>query len=1079
MERAAFVKDVQALITTPPQLPARLNPQEAEVALDLLAHTRTLLHFLKHDCVQVLQQHSSAQIVLSSPYAGGCQVNEVGSMYDAGVKHSHITVATLNPGRTGFSQLGSDSLLHWRLWAVASALEDQNINVCGLPGARLPPGAILPSGLPYAWYGVRSSHWDSVGVFVKLEMQESFVPLDEHCCDRVFWFMITKGTRGQGHQTELLGCAFYARPGGDRETWQMLADTYRTLRSKHTTAKFVLFGDANCHLSYVVDHEPQCVCPHCKQSAADVIIESLLFQAGLRACADGRPTHDSGHIIDLVIAPADSPVVSAVFSDPVGASDHRLVIATVMHSWTADLRRGMGRVAWASGDDWYLCLLWVEPLFLQLLEAVQPILASDAFKPESLGGRIPKKLRRAVLDSAAWARDVIYVVAGHTMQAVRVIAQNHKKASVPATASLHPDNFASFEDFKQAAREAANQQQRQAAETYAELRASQPAQAEKWLTSFFSTKAHFQVELLDADSCQPMNISQMIDVLIDDLFARADNDFEEDEQEVKLQTLEVSQIRRSGVPAEIPGSSDQLYTDQELELVLKRLQSTKKCFRGCFAALKAKVIAARAFMLALVNLGRHMALTSTLWSLRCYSPIRKSGPSLVRKVEALRPISLCTDMAHVQDGLWMARNASNLSDYAGGEQCGGASDPQSLVLSLIIQAQLRLHQGLETFWALLDLRWAFDVASVAGMKINCWHAGVKRQDWLLIDDVLDMDTQCLQLHGCLSQLFKLRCGTAQGRKFSIHVFNGLLKWLRESVQSTLPTGLAACVPAWAVSAYHYANTLAPPTQLYKRPGVASEMLPLCATFQAALSILAQSTDAYNFTVGFLVTMQSDAERRLLLNSIGTHPICVAQFVDDATVPWDSVGSVKAVLSKAAFTQLFHIAESGGFSAPVLAAQVMSRVQPLVVFAAVFFAFAPGALTKLDALQWQWGKAILGCRFSKEFKRALVVAQCGWTLRLSSALMEEVAVMLARLAALPLSHPAAVMLAATEQTLASTWVSQARAMLDHSSLPCAIPALCVCVLYGCRALRGIGWPCCQEEIAQEVPPGVCEASSAGK
>jgi hypothetical protein len=249
MERAAFVKDVQALITTAPQLPARLNPQEAEVALDLLAHTRTLLHFLKHDCVQVLQQHSSAEIVLSSPYAGGCQVNEVGSMYDAGVKHSHITVATLNPGRTGFSQLGSDSLLHWRLWAVASALEDQNIDVCGLPGARLPPGAILPSGLPYAWYGVRSSHWDSVGVFVKLEMQESFVPLDEHCCDRVFWFMITKGTRGQGHQTELLGCAFYARPGGDRETWQMIADTYRTLRSKHTTAKFVLFGDANCHLS--------------------------------------------------------------------------------------------------------------------------------------------------------------------------------------------------------------------------------------------------------------------------------------------------------------------------------------------------------------------------------------------------------------------------------------------------------------------------------------------------------------------------------------------------------------------------------------------------------------------------------------------------------------------------------------------------------------------------------------------------------------------------------------------------------------------------------------------------------------
>jgi hypothetical protein len=67
---------------------------------------------------------------------------------------------------------------------------------------------------------------------------------------------------------------------------------------------------------------------------------------------------------------------------------------------------------------------------------------------------------------------------------------------------------------------------------------------------------------------------------------------------------------------------------------------------------------------------------------------------VVRNVKNLRPISLCADLAHVQDALWIARNRTFLENYAGNSQVGGVADILSLVLCLILHAELRLFQGL-------------------------------------------------------------------------------------------------------------------------------------------------------------------------------------------------------------------------------------------------------------------------------------------------------------------------------------------------------------------------------------------------
>ena len=164
-----------------------------------------------------------------------------------------------------------------------------------------------------------------------------------------------------------------------------------------------------------------------------------------------------------------------------------------------------------------------------------------------------------------------------------------------------------------------------------------------------------------------------------------------------------------------------------------------------------------------------------------FRPIWKAGPKIIRKACNLRLVSFGSDMAQVQDALWMNRSAQLIETCVGPDQVGGELDAVSLVLAIVLLCQARQHQGLATILAILDLKWAFDLASIDGMLPGCYSAGIWYWDWLLIDDILRSDQQVLELHGILSTIFALGCGTAQGRKFSLHVFNGLLKTLADEL----------------------------------------------------------------------------------------------------------------------------------------------------------------------------------------------------------------------------------------------------------------------------------------------------------
>ena len=106
------------------------------------------------------------------------------------VDKQSLTIATMNPGRTGFAALGTNALLFWRLWALDLELHERRIRFCVVPGARLPPGVSLPAGFHYAWRGLQTISWAAVGVFIHLDLEDRFSELSEYGDERLVWFRV-------------------------------------------------------------------------------------------------------------------------------------------------------------------------------------------------------------------------------------------------------------------------------------------------------------------------------------------------------------------------------------------------------------------------------------------------------------------------------------------------------------------------------------------------------------------------------------------------------------------------------------------------------------------------------------------------------------------------------------------------------------------------------------------------------------------------------------------------------------------------------------------------------------------------
>ena len=230
-----------------------------------------------------------------------------------------------------------------------------------------------------------------------------------------------------------------------------------------------------------------------------------------------------------------------------------------------------------------------------------------------------------------------YVLARHFASRLRCTA--HARKNVDSCASvLQPGAYATHEESKAAVGREVWLAQQRAVDKYMDLRQSKSSVAERFLSKCLAPRKGFLIALTSTESAQPLSVTEMLATIVGDLQSRASNQFPQDQTWKAEMQNSVGTIRRSGARPQCLGPSAVAepiatpYTRDEVDLVIESFKTGKRCLGLPYAALKATNSAGRALTCALANLGRHMCLTSTHWSLRQYGPIRKCGPRIVRSV---------------------------------------------------------------------------------------------------------------------------------------------------------------------------------------------------------------------------------------------------------------------------------------------------------------------------------------------------------------------------------------------------------------------------------------------------------------
>jgi hypothetical protein len=128
-------------------------------------------------------------------------------------------------------------------------------------------------------------------------------------------------------------------------------------------------------------------------------------------------------------------------------SDHKGIVTQLPAKLTVPLATTFGKVNW-SRQEWDMSLGRIAPLLLRLATSIAVMLDCSALRAPFFGGSCSKKYRRAVLDAAAWARNVLYVVVGHTMGLVHVQVPKRRRVEAKSAKVLNPDSYHDFQSFK-------------------------------------------------------------------------------------------------------------------------------------------------------------------------------------------------------------------------------------------------------------------------------------------------------------------------------------------------------------------------------------------------------------------------------------------------------------------------------------------------------------------------------------------------------------------------------------------------------------------------------------------------------
>ena len=1103
VEVAALIQDFSSLLHAAPVNPAnlcRIARGHIWRLQGISDHVSALRGFLKRVIGHARRLPCAPQTV-ASPYLGGIEAKPVhdGHGHEPNTQRD-LKVGCLNPGRCGLQTLMTNEILWWRLQHIMETLLAKDIAICFLPGARFPEGAAMPEKSPLQYLGAQTSQWGSIGVLVRNDALHVVRFLDDFITERTIWLVIdTSGAHGSPHDLILGG--FYAAPGGDEVTWGLALQQFIQLQHEHPESKCFLLGDGNAHFTHIVDHVPDCRCSHCAQSPADRRIESLVRMAGLHPLNGPEPTHESGTTIDVILGIDGSPR-AVTHDDCIGGSDHKLVSFDPFCSFPLRNERHIAVVQWAHPELWTEALLSVEPLLSSLTDS---ILAVD--EEIQAATVMPERRKRNLLEACAWGREAVYAAIGHFSSAIAV---KLPKPTVPCSALPR-----SAETCRRDHACLLHREQSRNLQKFADLAHSQPSLAQRFLSGLLNRSKAFSIALQDPVTHKPAAPERCAEIISRDLFDRTSGltasepspheHILEVVREIRRQRAPSTGVIFDGCPIRPPlvntSRQPQPYSWAELQTCLTKIVASKKAVHCPMAALKAQCHAGQQLSLALCNLGRTCAMSPSGWGLRHIAPLRKAGPRMVTAIKDLRPISRASDLASLQDALWMGRCKEFLDKFTGHQQFGGKFDAVAIVVTLVLHAQLRQYQGLMTYLLFADLQQAFDMADWGLMLLTCYSAGIVGNEWLLLDDFFRQDRAAVFVSGFLSNVLRFSAGIPQGRRFSMHAFMSSMQVLRHTMDEIAETSRTV-LPEFAREAMEgcWAHLTAPPdpnlVPLAPNPILAADAIQNCIS-QGDVS------NARRLAIHSLNAMESFPDRVLCMERLGVESVGPLLFVDDVSAPYPDMSSVEAVLrdglqkyanlarasfnygprktatmacydappaaghtpvykllgvevdssftfskrldivcalGRSAFEEFFHMAETAGLSVPVEALEVPRRVEPVVLYGVELLSLATGAENRLNELQASWARCILGARTDRGVSARLSVFELGWKLRLGTSMLVKSVVFFNKILLLPDCHPAKAMLRLGLSFPCDSWATRVKAIMQDERLREPIPSI---------------------------------------
>ena len=430
----------------------------------------------------------------------------------------------------------------------------------------------------------------------------------------------------------------------------------------------------------------------------------------------------------------------------------------------------------------------------------------------------------------------------------------------------------------------------------------------------------------------------------------------------------------------------------------------------------------------------------------------------------LRPVSQASDMSAIQDGLWLTRCKPFLERFSSLSQFGGKYDAIALLVAVMLHVQIRDYQGLMSYVLFADMKQAFDVANKDLMLYMCYLAGITATEWLLLYDFFNEDRAAVQVGGFLTGMMKFAAGIPQGRRFSLHTFTAghALKIIMESVCPTSCTFLPPFARKaldgtwWQLSGSSIQNLLnLSPTNIVDsvrlclqlgwyeqaRALACSSLLHLPAFHDRVRCMEALGELALGplFFVDDIVAIYPDADSvnpmtqgglqlftELTKAEFNFAPAKTATMACFEAPPAEfNVESYKLLgvevtpnfnmdhrlniicaKGRACFDEFYHLAETSGFSIPlIMTFEVTKRVLPVVTFGLELLISVPGAEKRLNQLQGYWAKTLVGARSSRDVRANLAIRQCGWTQRLGTLMIERAMLCFTRLQLSPQSiHP---------------------------------------------------------------------------